>query len=51
MPWTTTSNAWVELTRYLDDGALRIDNNRVEVRHEVANTSCLHLEGTTRVTR
>lgn len=27
---------WVALTRYLDDGAVPIDNNQVEVRHEVA---------------
>lgn len=27
---------WVALTRYLDDGAVPIDNNPVEVRHEVA---------------
>ena len=27
---------WVALTRYLEDGAVPIDNNQVEVRHEVA---------------
>ncbi len=27
---------WVALTRYLDDGAVPIDNDKVEVRHEVA---------------
>ncbi len=31
---------WIALTRYLDDGALPIDNNHVEVRHEVAYRSC-----------
>nr|WP_305880251.1 transposase [Pseudomonas sp. ERMR1:02] len=31
---------WVALTRYLDDRAVPIDNNQVEVRHEVAYRSC-----------
>ncbi|APC19517.1 hypothetical protein BLL42_27700 (plasmid) [Pseudomonas frederiksbergensis] len=31
---------WIALTRYLDDGAVPIDNNWVEVRHEVAYRSC-----------
>jgi len=31
---------WIALTRYLDDGAVPIDNNWCEVRHEVAYRSC-----------
>ncbi len=31
---------WVALKRYLDDAAVPIDNNQVEVRHEVAYRSC-----------
>jgi hypothetical protein len=27
---------WVALTRYPEDGAVPIDNNHIEVRHEVA---------------
>lgn len=27
---------WIVLTRYLNDGAVPIDNNWCEVRHEVA---------------
>lgn len=28
---------WVALTRYLEDGAVPIDNNQVKVQHEVAS--------------
>lgn len=38
------------LSRYLNDGTVPIDNNHIEVRHEVAYRSCSHLEGATRVT-
>ena len=31
---------WAALSRYLDDGAVPIDNKQVEVRHEVAYRSC-----------
>jgi len=27
---------WLALTRYVEDGSVPIDNNQVEVRHEVA---------------
>ena len=31
---------WTALSRSLDDGAIPIDNNWCEVRHEVAHRSC-----------
>src|SRR5476651_2558646 len=34
---------WAALSRYLDDGAVPIDNNWCEVRHEVAYRSCSSL--------